>query len=143
VKEGERMNGFVVVSEGRDRYRISVRGHEVVVDQPVADGGEDTGPTPTELFVAGLASCVAFYGGRYLARHGIDLDGFVVEGSFEFAPERPARVGKIAIEVFAPFALPKERWSAFRAVVEHCTVHNSIRVPPEVDLRVVAAERVA
>ncbi len=34
--------------------RLGIRGHEVVVDQPVADGGTDAGPTPTELFVGGL-----------------------------------------------------------------------------------------
>jgi putative redox protein len=38
-------------------------------------GGGDVGPTPTELFVAGLASCVAFYARRYLRRHDIDAEG--------------------------------------------------------------------
>jgi hypothetical protein len=27
-------------------------------------------PNPTELFAASLATCVAFYAGRYLDRHG-------------------------------------------------------------------------
>ena len=40
--------------EGGDRYRVRIRGHELVVDQPTEDGGEDAGPTPTELFVAGV-----------------------------------------------------------------------------------------
>jgi uncharacterized OsmC-like protein len=137
------MTGFVVVPEGGDRYRVSVRGHHVVVDQPVGDGGEDAGPTPTELFVTGLAACVAFYGGRYLARHGIDPEGFEVEGGFEFSSDRPARVARVLLEVRAPFALPQDRWAALRAVVEHCTVHNSIRRPPEIEIAVVAAERAA
>ncbi len=54
-----------------ESYEVSVRGHRVLVDQPAGDGGQDTAPTPTELFVASLATCVAFYGGRYLTRHGI------------------------------------------------------------------------
>src|SRR5579859_2973035 len=52
-------------------YLISIGEHELVVDQPVEDGGEDLGPTPTDLFVAGLASCAAYYAGRFLARRGI------------------------------------------------------------------------
>ncbi|MFJ1708407.1 OsmC family protein [Kitasatospora sp. NPDC088346] len=44
----------------QDRYEIAARGHRLVVDQPVEAGGQDTGPTPTELFAASLASCVAF-----------------------------------------------------------------------------------
>jgi putative redox protein len=51
---------------GDDRFAIDVRGHEIVVDQPVDAGGQDTAPTPTELFVASLAGCVAFYARRYL-----------------------------------------------------------------------------
>ena len=55
---------------GGDRFAVSVRGHELLVDQPVDAGGEDTAPTPTELLVAALACCVAFYARRYLRRHG-------------------------------------------------------------------------
>jgi len=47
-----------------DRFTVDVRGHSLTVDQPVGDGGTDTAPTSTELFVAGLASCVAFYDRR-------------------------------------------------------------------------------
>ena len=69
-RDGE-PRALTVAHRGGDRFRIRVRGHEIDVDQPVGDGGEDTAPTPTELFVAGLASCVAFYARRYLARHGL------------------------------------------------------------------------
>ena len=44
--------------------RVSVRGHELATDQPVADGGDDTAPTPTEMFVGALAACVGYYAGR-------------------------------------------------------------------------------
>ena len=137
------MNGFVVVPEGGDRYRVEIRAHEIVVDQPFDDGGEDTGPTPTELFVSGLAACVAFFGGRFLARHGVDPEGFLVEGEFTFAGDRPSRVERITLDVQAPYALPQERWAAFRAVLEHCTVHNSLRQVPEVRLAISSAERAA
>ena len=44
---------------GGDRFRIESRGHTLTVDQPTEDGGTNTAPTPTELCVASLASCVA------------------------------------------------------------------------------------
>lgn len=47
----EKAPDVVVAHHGGDRFRASIRGHEVLVDQPVAAGGEDTAPTPTELFV--------------------------------------------------------------------------------------------
>jgi len=36
---------------GGDRLHIDVRGHELSADQTVEDGGGDTAPTPTELFL--------------------------------------------------------------------------------------------
>jgi uncharacterized OsmC-like protein len=128
------MNRMRIEHEEGDRYRVRVRGHELLIDQSLEDGGGDAGPTPTELFVAGLASCVAFYAGRFLRRHGLPTEGLAVDCSFAFAEDRPARVGKVAIVVHLPEGFPEERRNALRAVVEHCTVHNSLRQPPEVEI---------
>jgi uncharacterized OsmC-like protein len=38
---------------------VSGRGHAIRVDEPPEFGGEDSGPMPTELVVAALASCFA------------------------------------------------------------------------------------
>lgn len=137
------MTRIHVRPDGGDRYRIAVRGHEVVVDQPVDDGGSDDGPTPTELFVAGLASCVAFYGGRYLRRHGLPEHGFTVDCAFAFAEDRPSRVGEIRLAVRLPAGFPAERRAAFRAVIEHCTVHNSIVTTPEIAFELDAGDQAA
>jgi len=83
-----------------ESYEVSVRGHRVLVDQPADAGGLDTAPTPTELFVASLATCVAFYAGRYLTRHGYDRDGLAVSAGFEMASDRPARVSRILSNSF-------------------------------------------
>lgn len=115
-----------------ESYEIMVRGHRIVVDQPASAGGNDTAPTPTELFVASLASCVAFYAGRYLTRHGCTRTGLAVSASYELATDRPARVSQIRITVKVPTDLPQERWPALAAVAQHCTVHNSLHTPPDV-----------
>jgi uncharacterized OsmC-like protein len=115
-----------------ESYEIGVRGHRIVVDQPVEAGGEDAAPTPTELFVASLASCVAFYAGRYLTRHGYDRTGMSVSADFELASDRPSRVGMIRIGIKVPTDLPEERRAAFLAVASACTVHNTLHHAPEI-----------
>ena len=117
-----------------EAYEVTVRGHRLVVNQPADAGGQDSAPTPTELFVASLATCVAFYAGRYLTRHGYSREGLAVSVGYEMATDRPARVGGVRLTVRVPAGLPPQRWAALRAVVSHCTVHNSLAVPPSVTI---------
>jgi putative redox protein len=114
-----------------DQFAIDIRGHQIHVDQPADAGGEDTAPTPTELFVAGLASCVAFYARRYLARHNIDPAGLAVAATFTIGGP-PTRVTDITVRLTPPPALPAERRGAFYAVASGCTVHHSLKRPPAV-----------
>jgi putative redox protein len=129
--DGQGMDVRFVAGEA---YEVRVRGHRVVVDQPAEAGGQDGAPTPTELFVASLATCVAFYAGRFLTRHGYSRDGLAVSAEYEMASDRPARVSSVRLAVCVPADLPPGRWAALRAVASHCTVHNSLTVPPSVTI---------
>lgn len=119
---------------GEDRFSIDVRGHRLLVDQPAELGGEDTAPTPTELFVASLASCVAFYARRYLRRHGLPSEGLAVEADHVLTT-KPARVSDIGLRLILPDGFPDERRDALLAVAGHCTVHHSITSAPNIVLR--------
>jgi putative redox protein len=132
------MPNLSVTHQAGDRFQLQVRGHRLLCDQPEADGGDDQGPTPTELFVASLAACVAFYARRFLARHDLEATGLRVETAFTMSPDRPARVATITLRLLLPQPLEDNRRRALLAVVDHCTVHNSLRIPPEV--RVTLAE---
>jgi len=120
--------------EGGDRLRVDVRGHELSTDQPLEDGGGDTAPTPTELFLGGLAACIAFYAERFLRRNGLPAAGLQVSCAYTWA-ENPHRVGEIQLTVDAPGLTPHKR-AAFERVVEHCTVHNTLQHPPAIALRI-------
>jgi uncharacterized OsmC-like protein len=123
--------------ESGDRFRIAVRQHTVTVDQPASDGGEDTAPTPTELFIASLASCVAFYARRFAARHGIPTDELAVTAEFSMA-SHPARVGEITLQLHIPVELSPEQQASLLAVTSHCTVHSTLMQPPEVRIELAA-----
>ena len=120
-----------------DRFVITVRGHQIEVDQPVEDGGSDLAATPTELFVASLAGCVAYYARRYLARHALPEEGLAVRAAYTIVP-RPARVGEISLEIELPTGVPADRHAALLAVASHCTVHNSLESPPAVKIELAA-----
>lgn len=114
-----------------DRFDIQVRGHTITVDQPTEVGGGDVGPTPTELFVAGLASCVGFYARRYLRRHHLDPAGLEVTTSYRTGT-KPARVAAVEMEIHLPAELPPDRRTGLLAQAAHCTVHTSITHTPDI-----------
>jgi putative redox protein len=117
-----------------DAYAITARTHSVLTDQPVIDGGRDAAVTPTELLIASLASCVAFYTGRYLLRHGLDRTGLAVTAEFSMAADRPARVSAARLQITVPAGFPPQRAAALLAMASHCTVHNTLRQGPDVSI---------
>ncbi|MEC4721760.1 OsmC family protein [Noviherbaspirillum sp. CPCC 100848] len=70
-------------SDSGYRQILSARHHELKADEPVAQGGTDTGPAPYELLLASLAACTSLtlrmYGDRKewkLGRIEVDLEFF-------------------------------------------------------------------
>jgi putative redox protein len=137
------MPDVVVSYERRDLFRVRIRDHRIWVDQPTGSGGDDAGPTPVELFVASLVSCVGFYAERFMRRHDIGADGLRVECDFEMSEIRPARVSAIDVRVILPAAFPEARREALLRVIDHCTVHNSLRETPAVRTSLSAGERMS
>lgn len=131
--DGDTGPGRVVASYvGGETYAAVTRGHAVLTDQPATAGGHDAAMTPVELFVAALCSCAAFYAGRYGDRHGLDRDGLQVTGEFVMATDRPARVREVTLKIRVPGGVPPRDHAALRAVVSHCTVHNTLRQAPDI-----------
>jgi hypothetical protein len=64
----------------------------------------------------------------------VDPTGLGVACSYQMAEDRPARVRTIDLSLSLPPAFPLELEPRLRAVVERCTVHNSIVAPPTVSL---------
>jgi uncharacterized OsmC-like protein len=85
-----------------------------------------------------MAGCVAFYARRYLARHNVPTDGLAVEADYS-AGGSPNRITDITIRVVPPAALPVERREGFLAVASHCTLHNTLKQPPTVQICLDAA----
>ncbi|MBC6445842.1 OsmC family protein [Actinokineospora xionganensis] len=122
---------------GDDRFQIQTRGHVVLADQPRGDDGVEVGPTPVELFVMSLATCAAHYAAGYLRHQGLPQEDLRVECRWTMRAD-PPRVGRVELTVVAPVPLDADRTAALLAAVDHCTVQNSLRQPPEV--RVAVAE---
>lgn len=120
---------------GGTRFDINSGKHVVVTDQPTDDGGIDAGVSPVELFVGSLASCVGYFVGRYCARHQIPTEGFTIDVGWSMA-EQPHRVGTIELRINLATTLTSEQRERLLKVAHGCTVHQSLAVPPTVEINV-------
>ena len=69
-----RVRGLDGRVEGRPGDDVTGRGHALRADEPPEFGGEDTGPMPTEMLVAALASCFCIAVAWAAGKHRIPLD---------------------------------------------------------------------
>jgi putative redox protein len=63
---------------GGYRTDVAVRGHTFAVDEPLAAGGWDSGPTPYDYLLGSLGACTAMTLRMYANRKGWPLDDVVV-----------------------------------------------------------------
>ena len=112
-----------VTARRRDGFshELAVRGHSLLADEPVEDGGADTGPTPTELLAASLAACTAITVEMYAGRKGWDLGEVEVEVGYEL--EAPGRA-RYDLVVKIPRPLESDQRERLQVIAGKCPVHR-------------------
>lgn len=122
---------LTVRSRGGERCEARIRRHVIRIDQPPDVLDHDTGPTPVELFVAGVAADIAQHACRYL--HRLCLPAGVTVTARYRTEIRPARLGGIELQVEVT-DLPVGLRSSFLNVLEHSPSYETLRFPPELSI---------
>ena len=109
-----------------DAYRhvVQVGDHEVIVDEPLDKGGEDSGPSPQELLAASLASCTAITLELYAARKGWDIGR--VEVQVEYSPAEKGRPTRFELVMRLADELADEQLERLRVIAAKCPVHRTL-----------------
>jgi putative redox protein len=107
----------------------------IVVDEPAADGGTDTGPRPSQLLAASLAGCTAITIELYAERKGWDVTGLEVaaEMSSESEDVPPHAVPThFKVEVALPEGLDDEQRRKLMVIAGKCPVHKLLEHGAEI-----------
>jgi uncharacterized OsmC-like protein len=131
---------LTVAHRGLHRFEVNVEGHRLIVDEGMAAGGRDAGPTPTELLAASLASCVAAYAESYMSSRGYPTSGLSVSCHYQLSTDYPRRVSALDVTVTTAVELAAEHRKSLMAAVERCMVGNTLRMPPQIHILLVAPE---
>jgi putative redox protein len=123
-----------VIAEFLDgaRFEVQARGHRVICDQPVDNGGSDAGMTPPEFLLSSLATCAAYYAAQYLKTRQLPANDLKVRVSAEKA-QQPARLAAFRIEVIAP-GLDERHQAGILRAAKACLIHNTLLGQPAIDI---------
>ncbi len=117
--------------EGGVLFEADARGHRVLSDQPLCNGGTDRGMTPPEFLLTALATCAGYYAVEYLNTRKLPAEGLDVRVTAEKAKE-PARLGSFSIQVSVPGLTGRHLEGVDRAV-KACLIHNTLLHPPKIE----------
>ena len=135
----------VVVSGPATGFRtdVEVGGHHLVVDEPIAVGGGDAGPTPYEMLLAGLGACTVMTLRIYADRRKWPLERARVtlhhrkvhaEDCVD-CDKRDAKMDVIDRIVFLEGQLNEEQRAKLIEIAERCPVHQTLKGKIQVNTR--------
>jgi len=121
--------------EGRLTQRIAAGKHALGADEPADYGGDDTGPTPYDLVLAGLGACTSMTVRMYAARKRLPLDRVTVTLSHEKihaedcadCETREGRIDRIARSLTLEGSLDEAQQARLLEIADKCPVHRTLK----------------
>jgi len=121
---------------GGKKVNASFKGHVHKTDQPVTSGGDNSAPSPFELFLASIGTCAGVYVKSFCDQRNLPTENIKLVQSLIINPETKLP-SNISIEIQLPADFPEKYKDALVNVAELCTVKRTIANPPVFDIKTV------
>ncbi len=111
---------------------VHIRGHALMTDASQAEGGDDAGPSPHDLYDAALGACKAITVMWYARKKGIPVDDIQTLIERDDSGERSG-VYRLSARLKIHGELSDAQLQELQAVAEKCPVHKLMtRVTTEI-----------
>jgi putative redox protein len=118
---------------GGVRVEAQYKGFVIKTDQPAYAGGENSAPSPFDLFLASLGTCAGYFVAAFCRERRIPTEGVFLAVRIERNPET-RMVGKIGIEISLPPDFPGKYKAAVIKAADQCTVKSHLAQPPAFEI---------
>ncbi len=124
---------IVVTLPGGRRVDAHLRGHVVHTDQPKDNGGEDTAPSPFELFLASIGTCAGIFVQGFCAKRGLPFEDIRVLLRTQEGPG--GALASVELDIQVPADFPAKYHEALVKVADQCSVKKAIAAQPKFTVR--------
>jgi putative redox protein len=122
-----------VTFEGKKKINANFNGFEVKTDQDFDAGGENSAPSPFELFLASIATCAGIYVKSFCDIRKLPTENIKIfqESVHDLLTHM---VIEIRININLPDDFPEKYKEPLINVVNMCKVKQHIGNPPRIDI---------
>ncbi len=124
---------ILVTLPGGRRVDAQVGHHLIRTDQPVDNGGQDSAPSPFDVFLASIGACAGIFVQGFCAKRGIPFEDIRLVEQPTFGEDGVLQSVSLSIQL--PAGFPEKYVAAIENVVEQCSVKRAIKAQPEFRVR--------
>ena len=122
-----------ITLEGNKKVFAHFRGFTIDTDQQEVEGGDNTAPTPFELFLASIGTCAGFYVASFCQSRSIPTGNISIDQTV-YRNDKSHMVENIKLDIILPPDFPEKYKAAIIKVVDTCTVKKHLVAPPTIDI---------
>lgn len=109
--------------------KAETNGHTIITDQPCDNGGENSAPSPVDLYLAAIGTCSGAYVKSFCDKRGIPTDRIKLVQKTEFDEDTDLPVSVI-IDIRLPEDFPDKYRDSIISAADLCKVKKSVISPP-------------
>ena len=120
---------------GGKKVYAKYNGFTIQTDQSAKDGGDNSAPTPSELFFASLGTCAALYALRFCENRQIDTEDLKISLMLQSHP-KTHMIEKFVYKVNLPPEFPEKYTAALIKSMNLCYVKKHLEQPPDFEFEI-------
>jgi ribosomal protein S12 methylthiotransferase accessory factor len=124
---------FNITLDGNKKVSAHFREFTIHTDQPEIGGGENTAPSPFEIFLASIGTCAGFYVASFCQSRSIPTDNMSIVQTV-FRNDTTHMVEKVILDIVLPPNFPEKYKAAVIKAADTCSVKKHLLNPPEIQV---------
>ena len=122
-------NEIVVTFPGGRRVDAQIGPHTLHTDQPRDNGGDDTAPSPFDVFLGAMGACAGIFVQGFCSKRNIPTEGIRIIERPSF--DADGVLAQVDFELQLPPIFPEKYRDAVVKVAEQCSVKRAIAAQPK------------